>query len=139
MNFCPEPCETYLQTQITTDENANKIMSFVCNNCNYKKSIDISKEPEYKCVYQYNYNLKKNNINKQNLKFFKKDPTLPHVNNIPCPNVECITNKENITSEVLNINSESENINDVLYIKLNESDLTYQYQCCNCNHTWTNK
>lgn len=139
MNFCPD-CETYLITKISSADNANKILSYVCNNCSYTKVVDISKEPEYKCVYKSNYNLKKIKIDQKNIQFLSKDPTLPHVNNIPCPNVECITNKENPNSEILiDDKAEKQNINDVLYIKLNESDLTFLYQCCNCNHTWTNK
>lgn len=139
MNFCPD-CETYLVTKISSADNANKILSYVCNNCSYTKVVDISKEPEYKCVYKSNYNLKKIKIDQKNIQFLSKDPTLPHVNNIPCPNVECITNKENPNSEILiDDKAEKQNINDVLYIKLNESDLTFLYQCCNCNHTWTNK
>jgi hypothetical protein len=60
------------------------------------------------------------------------------VNNIDCPNPECSTKKENpelLTDE----KGIALNKNDVLYIKLNESDLTFLYQCCNCKHTWTNK
>ena len=53
MNFCPD-CENSLNTKISSDDNTNKIMSFVCNNCSYKKVIDISKEPEYKCVFKQN-------------------------------------------------------------------------------------
>ena len=174
MNFCPE-CETYLTTKILNNDNTNKILSYKCNNCSYSKVIDIVKEPEYKCVYQQNYNLKKIKIDQKNIQFLSKDPTLPHVNNILCPNIQCSTNKQNDKSEILNsttsnvdnltsnleqmnINSttsdvdnltsnlEQMNINntnnknsDVVYIKLNESDLTYLYQCCICKHTWTNK
>ena len=161
MNFCPE-CETYLTTQILNNDNTNKILSYKCNNCSYSKVVDISKEPEYKCVYQQNYNLKKIKSDQKNIQFLSKDATLPHVNNIPCPNQQCITNKETDKSEVLSIGETKEtnnldsltsglekinitnmntnlNNNDVVYIKLNESDLTYLYQCCKCKHTWTNK
>jgi len=160
MNFCPE-CETYLTTQILNNDNTNKILSYKCNNCSYSKIVDIGKETEYKCVYQQNYNLKKIKIDQKNIQFLSKDATLPHVNNIPCPNQQCPTNKENDKSEILTIGetktnnldsltsgleklnidgtSNKNNINDVVYIKLNESDLTYLYQCCNCKHTWTNK
>ena len=164
MNFCPD-CETYLITQISNVDNTNKILSYKCNNCSYSKNVDISKEPEYKCVYQQNYNLRKIKIDQKNIQFLSKDPTLPHVNNIPCPNKQCLTNKENDKDEVLtigetetndlnsltsglekmnmnnNINNANANNknNDVVYIKLNESDLTYLYQCCKCKHTWTNK
>ena len=144
MNFCPD-CETYLVTKISNIDNANKLMRFECNNCSYSKAIDILKEPEYKCVYKNNYNLKKINIDQKNIQYLHNDPTLPHVNNIPCPNHQCITNKENDKTELLNLDSQiklengNESVNDVLYIKLNESDLTFLYQCCNCKHTWTNK
>jgi DNA-directed RNA polymerase subunit M/transcription elongation factor TFIIS len=136
MNFCPD-CQTYLITKISNSDNANKILTFVCNNCSYSKSVDITKEPEYKCVYQHNFNIKKIKVDQKNIKYLSKDPTLPHVNNIPCPNRQCSTNKDNSNSEVLG--TDTQNINDVLYIKLNESDLTFMYQCCNCQHTWTNK
>ena len=39
-------------------------------------------------------------IGQFNDKYLSKDPTLPHVDNIPCPNLECITNKINPNSEI---------------------------------------
>lgn len=135
MHFCPD-CESYLITKIVSNDNPNKILTLECNNCGYKKNIDISKEPEYKCVFQTNYKNKKIKIDQKNIQYLDKDPTLPHVNNIPCPNPQCITNKENPNPEVL---TGSTVLNDVLYLKLNDSDLTFLYQCCNCTHTWTNK
>lgn len=135
MHFCPD-CESYLITKIINNDNPNKILNLECNNCGYKKNIDTSKEPDYKCVYQSNYKTKKIKIDQKNIQYLDKDPTLPHVNNIPCPNPQCITNKENPNPEIL---TGSDVVNDVLYLKLNDSDLTFLYQCCNCKHTWTNK
>ena len=135
MHFCPD-CESYLITKIINNDNPNKILNLECNNCGYKKNIDVSKEPEYKCVYQSNYKTKKIKIDQKNIQYLDKDPTLPHVNNIPCPNPQCITNKENPNPEVL---TGDKILNNVLYLKLNDSDLTFLYQCCNCKHTWTNK
>jgi len=136
MNFCPD-CESYLTTKITNNDNPNKLINLECRNCGYVKNIDISKEPQYKCVYQVNYNIKKIKIDQKNIQYLDKDPTLPHVDNIPCPNPQCITNKETINPEVLVGDTKPQN--DILYIKLNENDLTFLYQCCNCKHTWTNK
>jgi len=136
VKFCPD-CETYLVLEISNDENPNKLSSYKCKNCSYKKTVDISKEPEYKCIYKQNYNVNKTNIDKNSLKFLCNDPTLPHVNNIQCPNNDCITNKHIENSELLN--EDKININDVLYLTVNENTLTFLYQCCNCNHTWTNK
>jgi DNA-directed RNA polymerase subunit M/transcription elongation factor TFIIS len=135
MNFCPD-CESYLITKITNNENPNKILNLECNNCGYKKNIDIAKEPEYKRVYQHNYNTKQIKKKKKNIQYLDKDPTLPHVDNIQCPNIQCSTNKTNPNPELLNDTKQS---NDVLYIILNPKNLTFLYQCCNCKHTWTNK
>jgi len=136
MKFCPD-CETYLITEILNDENTNKILSYKCRNCSYKKIVDISKEPEYKCVYQHNNNLNRTNIDQNTLQYLCNDPTLPHVDNIQCPNQQCITNKQTENLEVLE--TTKTNLNNVLYVMLNESNLTFMYQCCNCKHTWTNK
>jgi DNA-directed RNA polymerase subunit M/transcription elongation factor TFIIS len=136
MNFCPD-CESYLVLRIVPNDNPNKILNLECNNCGYKKNIDIAKEPEYKCVYHYNYNVKKISIDQKNIQYLDNDPTLPHVNNIPCPNAECPTNKQVANPEVLT--GDTKPLNNVLYIRLEESTLTYMYQCCNCKHTWTNK
>ena len=150
MSFCPD-CDTYLTTKISpTSENPNKLLSYYCNNCGFTKNVDISKEPEYKCVYQTNYNNKMIKINQKNIQYLKYDPTVPHVGNIPCPNPECSSKKENsqvminsanpIANQSPNAeNTDNSDNNDVLYIKLNESDLTFLYQCCKCDHTWTNK
>ena len=136
MNFCPD-CESYLITKITNNDNPNKLINLECRNCGYVKNIDISKEPQYKCVYQTNYNVKNIKIDQKNIQYLDKDPTLPHVDNIPCPNPQCITNKETSNPEVLV--GETKPKNDILYIKLNERNLTFLYKCCNCKHIWTNK
>ena len=43
VKFCPD-CETYLVLEISNDENPNKLSSYKCKNCSYKKIVDISKE-----------------------------------------------------------------------------------------------
>lgn len=138
-DFCPD-CESYLVLRIIANDNPNKLLNQECNNCGYKKNIDLVKEPEYKKVYNYSFNIKKISIDQKKIQFLDKDPTLPHVNNIPCPNVQCPTNQQTSveSSEVL-LTPDSKPTNDVLYIRVNESNLTYLYQCCHCKHTWTNK
>jgi DNA-directed RNA polymerase subunit M/transcription elongation factor TFIIS len=137
MHFCPD-CESYLITKIINNDNPNKILNLECNNCGYKKNIDISKEPKYKCIYQNNFKNKKIKIDQKNIQYLDKDPTLPHVNNIPCPNPLCITKKETHNPDILT-DTTPKVLNDVLYLKLNDNNLTFLYQCCNCKHTWTNK
>ena len=40
MNFCPD-CESYLILRIVPNDNPNKILNLECNNCGYKKNIDL--------------------------------------------------------------------------------------------------
>ena len=135
MNFCPD-CETYLITKISNNENPNMILNLECSNCGYKKNIDIEQEPEYKCVYKTSNKYKEIKIDQKNIQYLDNDPTLPHVDNIQCPNQQCITNLTNPNPEILTGGNVK---NNVLYLKLNESTLTFLYKCCNCKYTWTNK
>lgn len=75
----------------------------------------------------------KMNVIKQNKNFkhiineyTKLDPTLPHINNIPCPNKECISN----------INDEIKS--DVIFIRYDETNMKYIYICTHCNNNWKN-
>ena len=137
MYFCPD-CETYLITKITNNTNPNKILNLECNNCGYIKNIDIEQEPEYKRVYNNSNKYKETKIDQKNIQYLDNDPTLPHVDNIQCPNDKCITNLAIPNPELLSISVEVVK-NNVLYLKLNSSTLTYLYKCCNCKYTWTNK
>ena len=101
-----------------------------------KKNIDIEQEPEYKRVYNNSNKYKETKIDQKNIQYLDNDPTLPHVDNIQCPNQQCITNIANPNPEIL---SGDDAKNDVLYLKLNESTLTFLYKCCNCKYVWTNK
>ena len=134
MKFCPT-CENYLVTQILNSdniENSNKLLVYHCYNCGYENKLDINAiasngNTEDKCIYKSNADLSKIKIYSQNLKYLKYDRTLPHVDNINCPNEKCITyTQQNIR-------------NNVLYMNLNDNMLIYLYQCNHCNHTWTNK
>src|SRR3989344_8407444 len=120
MNFCPE-CETYLITKINSLENIedpNKLLTYVCNNCGYSKTVNIKEEPEHKYIYGSKFDTKRMKLDPQIYQYLQYDPTLPHVNNINCPNIDCPTKKTPDTTK-----------SDVLYIRLNESDLTFLYQC----------
>lgn len=129
MNFCPD-CENYLALKISnidTISDISDLLSLKCNNCHYEKKIDIKKEPEYMCVHSNNYNNTNDKLYNKNLNHLSNDPTLPVISNIQCPNSNCPT----ITSKNIE--------NNITYIELDKSTLTFIYQCKNCNHTWTNK
>ena len=130
MKFC-KICETYLISEILSSDaetNPNKLLLYKCNNCGYKEQIDVSKDDTEKCIYKTRTELKQIKIYSQNLKYLKYDATLPHIDNINCPNEKCPTKAP---KSVLK--------NNVLYMNLDDNMLIYLYQCCHCDYTWTNK
>ena len=100
--------------------NENKDMVYFCKNCAneevQKKEngsiciIDDSKVDDTTKYSQY--------VNK----YLKYDPTLPRVNNIPCPNVKCT--------------KPSGEENEVIYLKYDHINMKFMYYCCHCEHFW---
>jgi DNA-directed RNA polymerase subunit M/transcription elongation factor TFIIS len=56
-------------------------------------------------------------------KYTKLDPTLPRINNVLCPNTECITNTENKPREII-------------YIRYDDANMKYIYLCSDCDTIW---
>jgi DNA-directed RNA polymerase subunit M/transcription elongation factor TFIIS len=52
------------------------------------------------------------------------DPTLPRVNNIPCPNPSCTR--------------AADQANRVIYVKYDDRNMLYVYFCEHCQHFWRN-
>ena len=140
MKFCPN-CETYLVSEILSSDvesNPSKLLLYKCHNCGYKEQIDVSKENVEKCIYKTRTELTKIKIYSQNLKYLKHDRTLPHIDTINCPNEKCPTKRQAVDASGA-ATAESSLKNDVLYMNLNENMMIFLYQCCHCEHTWTNK
>jgi aspartate carbamoyltransferase regulatory subunit len=57
--------------------------------------------------------------------FTKLDPTLPRINNILCPNDDCVTNTH-----------EGSNKREIIYIRYNNVDMKYLYLCSTCDNIW---
>lgn len=62
-------------------------------------------------------------------KYTKMDPTLPHIDTIPCPNTGCITNKE-VEGEEKDVKS------DVIYMRYDDKNMRYVYICTHCDTIW---
>ena len=127
MKFCPN-CRNYLVMKLAntidnTQHDTHKLIAYDCLNCGYKTSLSAD---DSKCVYQSQTDISKIKIHSQNLRYLKFDPTLPHIDNISCPNDQCTTKDGTLG-------------NNILYMTLNDEKQIYLYQCCHCNYTWTNK
>jgi aspartate carbamoyltransferase regulatory subunit len=55
--------------------------------------------------------------------YTRLDPTLPHLNTIPCPNASCASQADPATR-------------DILYIKTDPKNMKYQYACTVCKTQW---
>lgn len=107
-----------------------------------KLNMDDENELIYYCrkcgnetneLVENNVIVSKTNVIKQNKNFkhiineyTKLDPTLPHIDTIPCPNKECICN----TDESVKY--------DLIYIRYDETNMKYIYICNHCNYNWKN-
>ena len=110
MEFC-EICENMYY--LTTKE---EDLVYQCKKCGNEKpasssvvsSISFSKREQYTSI-----------INK----YTKLDPTLPRINTILCPNVDCETNTKNKEREII-------------YIRYDDTNMKYVYLCSSCDTVW---
>ena len=116
MKFCSK-CDFMLYVKITDEKN----LIYECKNCGFHN--EHSKTDEDNCIYSRDYKTDKISYSWMINKNLCDDPTLPRVNNIPCPNDDCQTNTLNTPKEVI-------------YIKFNKTNLKYFYMCCVCKTTW---
>jgi len=122
MEFCPD-CKNKISITFEKTDNNYKVIH-VCNNCNYSVN-KTSTVKENSCMYYNPHNIDKLKYyikHKDNIKY---DPTIPHIDIIPCPNKDCISASSDVR-------------NDVLYINLDDTQYIYLYICNYCNSHWTN-
>ena len=118
MHFCSK-CQNMYYIRLA-GEGSNKLI-YYCRNCGHEDE-DLGSE---------NIIVSKTAIKRENQKYLnvineytKDDPTLPRMNNIPCPNAKCPTHgEEPVTPEVISI-------------RYDDSRLKYVYLCVHCDTTW---
>lgn len=118
MHFCIK-CKNMYYIKIDNNDN-NKLVHY-CRNCG-----DVNKEiVDNYCVS--NVNIKKKSKDCDNIinRYTVLDPTLPRIDNVPCPNTSCVSN-----------NDKKSVSNEVIYIRYDDTNLKYVYLCCHCNFTW---
>ena len=122
---------------------------YKCVNCGFEEEYNSFHKDSIKtenCIYKNYYDKNKILESNENItNYLDKDPTLPRVSNITCPNDECITNTTLDSSALLEKSKKPksqkiwENKNEVVYLIINEQDMIFQYFCCNCKTSWTNR
>lgn len=117
MKFCPT-CRNYLYLD-TTDEST---LRRICKCCGYVESDErggLVLETNLKETTNEGYKVLVN-------EFTKTDPTLPHVDTIKCPKVDCASNAGGAKR-------------DVTYLKYDAVNLKFLYICNVCDTQWRSK
>ena len=65
--------------------------------------------------------------------YTKLDPTLPHTNNIKCPNQACLSNQ---AIESIQEGEENKIQNDIIYLRYDDINMKYIYICTLCDTIW---
>lgn len=123
MEFCPQ-CDNYIF--LTFEKKDDKFEVFHnCKNCGttINKTTALN---ENSCMYNNPHNIDRLQYYVKHKEHLKYDPTIPHIDVIPCPNKDCPSASPEIR-------------NDVLYINLDEAKLYMLYICNHCSSHWTNQ
>lgn len=115
MKFC-EKCDNMYYIGID-EKNTNDIVNY----CRYCGNVDNNISTEGSCIINTKNEIENDTSDVIN-EFTKQDPTLPHLYNVTCPNVECESHKQNK--------------NDVIFIRYNTKDMKFIYLCTFCDYSW---
>jgi len=117
MHFCTN-CSNMYYIRINSD-NPNKLV-YYCRNCgNEDKLLAI----ENVCVSKLQIKKSEQSFNNIINRYTKLDPTLPRINTVLCPNVDCSTNTKGDEREII-------------YIRYDDTNMKYIYLCATCNTVW---
>jgi DNA-directed RNA polymerase subunit M/transcription elongation factor TFIIS len=101
-------------------DNANKLV-YYCRQCgNEEQFIDVDNV----CISKLNIKQNETSFNHIINKYTKLDPTLPRINTVLCPNMDCKTNHD----------KESER--EIIYIRYDDTNMKYVYLCSTCDTVW---
>lgn len=119
MKFCSN-CNNMLYISIH-ESDGNQLL-YYCRNCGEK---DESITSESVCVLETQFKKGEQRFNHIINKYTKKDPTLPRIYNVRCPNASCNTNSESAKDPA-----------EVIYMRYDDDALKYLYICVSCDTVW---
>lgn len=107
-------------------DDSNKLV-YYCRNCGHVDN-DIGKS----ILKSNNIFITQTNLKKKEQEFghiinqyTKLDPTLPRVNNVLCPNDECLTNTES-----------NKNLREIIIVRYDDKNMKYISLCSTCDTVW---
>jgi hypothetical protein len=103
------------------DTDGNQLI-YYCRNCGEK---DETITAESVCVLETHLKKGEQKFNHIINEYTKKDPTLPRIYNVKCPNASCTTNSNS-----------AKNPAEVIYMRYDDDALKYLYICVTCDTVW---
>ncbi len=127
MKFCKN-CNNYLFLKIKNDTDSVVSYTYNCRNCGFTdtKTSNNMESMKQESIYSNPSNIDKVRYYALKKDLLKYDKTLPHINNIPCANKECISHGE-------------PNLTDIIYLVIDKKKLQELFICNICSTHWTNK
>ena len=123
MKFCRQ-CDNMYYIRINGENEEEESVEdnsliYYCRNCGNKETNIM----DTICISDSQVKSEEKMLNYVN-EYTKYDPTLPRVDNVPCPNTECITHKDGKLDK------------EVIYVRYDDINLKFIYVCPHCEHVW---
>jgi DNA-directed RNA polymerase subunit M/transcription elongation factor TFIIS len=129
MHFC-NICENMYYIRLS-GENEDQLI-YYCRKCGNEDSNIIS-SLENICVSQ---TVKTSGVSYEYIvnKYTKLDPTLPRLQDIPCPNLSCVSHaiEEGEKCEETKQSDKGE----VMYMRYDDANMKFVYICSKCSTVW---
>jgi DNA-directed RNA polymerase subunit M/transcription elongation factor TFIIS len=119
MRFC-DKCDNMYYIGINADDQDK--LTYYCRHCGNK---DENITEEGVCVLHTQLKRSEQKFNHIINEYTKKDPTLPRIYTLKCPNIECKTN-----------NADNKSSTEVIYMRYDDLNMKYLYICVECDTTW---
>ena len=119
MHFCIK-CDNMYYLKIS-NENSNNLI-YYCRNCGYE---DTDSSVDNICVSRTQVKRSEQKYSHAINEYTKQDPTLPRINTIKCPKIDCPSNVD-----------EDKVSRDVLFIRYDDINMKYIYMCSKCDTVW---
>ena len=126
MNFCVK-CDNMYYLRLSKD-NPDKLV-YYCRKCG-NVDDNVLQNDGIICVSKTHLKKTKQTYNNIINEYTKLDPTLPRINNMKCPNVECSSNQGESKS--------GNDKNEIIFLRYDNDNMKYIYLCNNCNFSWKN-
>ena len=123
MHFCTV-CQNMYYIRLT-GENEDQLI-YYCRKCGHEDT-DLIASLDNVCVSQTELKSSVRSYEHIINKYTKLDPTLPHIDNIECPNKACESNK---------IKDGEKPKSDILYLRYDDANMKFAYLCTYCNTVW---